>query len=391
MPQWRFQSSPEAATINGGDVFCPVFGRSNSTTEADVELRIYTAYTLTDLRVEMVGVTPAVNFTVSVRDDGVTSTNLTITSSGAGWFEDLTGSDTPAANSDIAIECLNTGMHGDSMTFETLMLTYEHASINQHVVAGGENTSFSATQFMGFPNHDFRVNETDQEVRFQRAQTASNFRITATGVSGTWTLDVRQNGASSGNLSITITGNGTVEDLVGTEVFAAGDDGNFRLNEDVAGAIDPRMLQVDFDTAENFWGTSSTFFSTIREYISWSGPSQDFGGTPNDNYLARIGPQIAQHIQTIITFSSGTSTLSLRVNTTNSTNVAVTITSFGFFEDNTGFEAIADGDSVTLTVLGDDITTAHKTNVEFFPESVLHTPFEHQPEGIDRRLEVLAF
>lgn len=364
MPQWRFGSFPNIASANGDDYFCPVWGGdADLSIEANTQLRVYTAYTLSDLRANITVLD--LTGTVSVRIDGVTSTNVSVAVTVVGWVEDLTGSDALSVNSDIDILSANDGMHGDNMTTRDLMLTYESGT-NQHVVGSGNNETVLSTSYLGFPNSDPIAAEDRMKVRIKRSQSASNLRVRLSNVSGDWTVAMRKNGITSTNLQISgITADGTFEDLTGSEAYVDGDDANFIMQEDVGGSIKPRVLQVDFNTAISFWGFRATNSFNPTSYMGFNFEPVDFA--VDDNYFARIGAPTAQNLQAFVVSAESGNDVTLRINTTNSTNLTITIGTPGLLEDITGSEAIADGDSVVIKLGGVASADVGRTAFEMVP------------------------
>lgn len=361
MAQWRFLADEEASTIqNGGQQFGCFATQGNAAGDAEStpQIKIYRSYTFSDIRGECSAFSGA-NLNLVLRDDGVSSSNLIAVFSASGWAEDLTGSDAPASGSLMNyLWDHSAGMHGDQFQAESSMITYEHASVNAPMwLARAGNKS--ATAYFGVRNSSSST-EANAQTRLKRATVLSNLFSSNSSMTGTWTGVVRKNGVSSTNLTLSFSSGADVEDITGSESYAAGDDFAFLFNEDTAGDLNDGILNVDADTESDIW-CGFGLSTTTRNYQSFAGQSLGQSASPDDNWLARLGSVTAANWQSYVTGAgSGTRDLTLRVGTTNSTNLTIAITATGYVEDTTGSEAVADGDSVTATEAstGTTVTTA---------------------------------
>src|SRR3990172_6966537 len=127
MTQWRWGARCNVALIQGATSYL-FFIESNygGASETLVQTKFYVAYTISALRILVTA--NGGTSTVAFRDDGVTSSNQVLSITTTGWLEDVTGTDTPAANSLCNIIAKTGGSHGNNMTLAGGMLTYEHAS-----------------------------------------------------------------------------------------------------------------------------------------------------------------------------------------------------------------------------------------------------------------------
>lgn len=347
MTQWRFQTAATNTVPSGVTEYGFLLGLdSSSTIESINELKMYVAYTFSNIRANVTALDGG-DSTFALRDDGVTSSNQTIPISATGWQEDVTGSDAIDADSlmnYILIE--NNGMHDNLVTITDTMITYEHASTDAPKIGSGIGNTVS-TIFLA-PGGNGRIVEAEADLLIKRSQTASNLTTNVTVTSGTWDLYLRINQVDSSNLQITTLVTGQNEDVTGTEAYADGDDLNFRFFEAAGGALRARVFGVDLNTPESWWGTISNSFTT-REYQGFNG---DAGNTSaDDNFDARIGSVSAGNLQTYVTDAgSGTRDVKLRVASTDSTNLNIAITATGLAEDVTGSQAVADTDNVTASM-----------------------------------------
>jgi hypothetical protein len=397
MTQWRFFGDNDSASgviSDGGNNFSCLFSTCHPD-EADAESihqhKLYVAYTVSDIRAKISNHSgPAVS--VPFRDDGTASTNVVASVSTDGWAEDTTGSDTIAANSLCGSEFDQTaGMHGDTYLPEKIMLTYEHASTLAPVVGFNAGT-LSADGFVSL-NNAFNATEANARTRIYRAANLSNLFTSTESLTGAWTGAVRLNGSSSSNLTVSMA-TGDVEDTTGTEALAATDDAGFIYDETTAGSISEGIIEAQLDTDETFQGTRFNAVTT-REYQGFDGTS---GGdtTADDNWLARIGSVSAGNLQTYVsTAGSGTRDVTLRIGSTDSTNLTISVTATGFAEDTTGSDSVADGDNVTISAAssGSSMTYQHADielpwsavgAVEKRPERMIPI-VQHRPRALSAR------
>lgn len=397
MPQWRAQSSPIAIAASGASEYYSIWGDRDSATEADTQMKAYTGFTFSDLRVQCTNLNGG-NSSSTFRDDGVSSTNIVISISSAAWFEDVTGSDAVAADSlvNILLEELN-GMHDNTVTVRDSLITFEHASTNA-IMLGGSHVQISATQYMALANSDDDLTEANVKLRIKRATSLSNLRLQVSSVTGTWTINIRNNGVSSTNLTIgSITASGGNEDVTGSEAFSAEDDANFNIIEDFSGILSEPLWQIDIDTSDSWWGAGLQNNITTRVYKPFS--MKGGNNTADDNYTAHIGSVTAGNLQTFVTTGgSGTRDMKLRVASTDSTNLNISITGTGLFEDTTGSEAVADTENVTASMASTSAVVRVSRIAVELPFSTVETdtgeaqPFPNEaPGAFSRRLLTLSY
>ena len=285
------------------------------------------------------------------RDDGVSSTNVNIAFTTTGWFEDVTGEETVAANSLCNCFLDNAGtMMGNNIAIQELLLSYRHAATDVSIMNGGNSGANSTTFYFLLQSGTGETSEANAQVAIQRNQTAINLRtVLSSGTSTDGTVALRIGGSTSANLSIAYTGLGAFEDLVGSDSLTADQLVNFSVAP-TSGTIAPILIQVDLQSAESFWGRSfgsgQTF--TTRNYYGFIVAT--LSTSINTNYTAHMGSTNAGNLQTYISVAgSGTRDVALVVNTTISTNLAINVTSTGRLQDQTGSESIADTDAVQAT------------------------------------------
>lgn len=347
MTQWRAQGQPDITRTDGADGFFNIFGKDfDSNTESETQLKAYTNFTFSDLRINVVTLVDT-TYTVDFRDDGVSSSNVSINPTSVAWIEDIVGSETVAADSLVNIKLEGGGMHGDDCTVDDVLITFEHASTDAPMQGAGNGTQTSLDNFYSINNTgDGGTIEAGAQLRFKRSQTVSNLRI-VDNVGGTATFAVRVNGVTSTNLTVSLSGAQAYEDITGSDAFAADDDGAYIVDFG-SGSVRPVTYQLDIATAEMWWGTDG-HSATTREYKPFTGKAGNT--TADDNWFARIGSSTAANLQTFVdNAGSGTRDVTLRIGSTDSTNLTILVTSTGLFEDVTGSEAIADGDNVVTSV-----------------------------------------
>ena len=356
---WRLLRSGAFLSQDGGTRWiCPIGDDiDNSTDETIVDIKIYNAYICTDLRVHMTQLDGGTGGVILLRDDGG-DTTVAVTVTSTGWFEDLTDSATPAANSKINYEYDGAGMHDDQDLGDEVLMTIDHAS-DLPFMGGGGGATQSNNWFTPLPLNtlNFDIGSSTNKVQFPRSTILSNLFVVASSVSGTWDVGIGKNTAQPDSVEVRFTSSGELEDLTGSETYSDTDDASFRALQAVAGSINVSMWKVDADTAETFLGTQPWSDVTTRVYNYFD--SQPEITSPDDNFFARLGSITGQNLSTHITAAgSGTRDVSLRVGSTNSTNVSISVTATGLAKDLTGSESIADDDSVMITIFSSGTGTS---------------------------------
>lgn len=341
MTSYRLYGDAGDRSIDGGNTWGALIGCFDGFTESHQEHKIYSAYTFSDLRTECIEVPESGD--VVFRDDGVSQTVLLVSFSATGWGEDLVGSDTPAANSLCNLMTDDTGMHGSTFECQSGMLTYDLASDIPMFGGSPEISTGSGSDIFWPPKGGDFQSENIVNLHLKRATTLSNLQANQlAGVNYEWCI--RKNGSCSTNVTLTLTGVGFFEDTTGSESYSADDTFNF-AGIATSGTWQLTMWGCDSDTSSDWWGTQQNFFTT-REYMPFDCDVEGVT-TADDNFLARIGSVTAENLQGFIGIAgSGTRDVSLRVNSSDSSNLTVSWTVTGLIEDTTGSEAITDGDSV---------------------------------------------
>ena len=355
MTEWRFWADRSVSVDDGNLTYLPLVGGDNnpnsSATEAETQLKSYVAYTFSDLRVRLSTHSgPGVTF--ALRDDGSSSSTLTVSLTGTTWIDDLTGSDTVVANSLMNwIADQSAGMHGDTFTVDDSAVTYAHASTKAPIFAFIHGNSLPADRWGVFgTSGTWRTNEIEARTHFYRAQALSNLHVYVSAVSSiTADIAISKNGTKSTTVVVAITGTGEFEDATGSESYTDSDDGSFYF--DIAsGSATLQVTQVQADSDESIAGYgNSTGSPTTRQFYSPSGES--IGTTAKDEYDMYIGSVTAANLQCYISSAgSGTRDVTLRIGATDSTTVTINITGTGHFEDITGTETLVDADSLTFSM-----------------------------------------
>ena len=321
-------------------------GTSLISTEALKQVKTYTAYTFSALRANVSAINGTA--TVALRDDGVTSANQSLSVTTTGWQEDVTGTETPAADSLCNYTVIGGGSHANTITVKYLLITYEHASTNAPIVGLNLAGAFSnISQFAPLCPGFLTGTEPDTRTELFRPLAVSSLRIylSDSGASGQ-TVAIGKNGVSSTNVSITPTSSGAWEDITGSESFASGDDGNFRYII-TANGLTTQNCQVQLDTETGIVGeglTGSASSATTREYEGFGGDLEN-SSSADDNHTLRIGAVTVANLQCkCSTAGSGTRDVTVRVASANSTNLTISITGTGYFEDVSGSDSVGDTD-----------------------------------------------
>lgn len=356
MTQWRSQF-PGPGALSGNVTEYGSLGASSAgtATEAANQIKLYIAYTLSNLRIKVT--TNTGTNQVGLRDDGSGSISQLISVTATGWLEDVTGSDTPAANSLVCVAFSSTA-HGNALTVKNGLLTYEHSSSNAPLLIAGHNvSSFSTSMFFSVGTRSSTEDET--RLNLFRPSVCTNLRtyLTTAGASGL-TVSVGINGASSSNVTVSPTATGAFEDTTGSESYSANDDYNIRaIRTSNSWLINVLQAQLDTQTgliAEVTAGDTAT----TRLYAAFYGVA-DAALTADDNYTARMGSITAANLQCYCTAAgTGTRDVTLRVASANSTNLTCSITGTGYFEDVSGSDSVGDTDHLgwSLASTGTAIT-----------------------------------
>jgi hypothetical protein len=329
-----------------------LLGGNLSTTSAKKQFTDYSGQTFEDLYSYMSVHTGGFTRTVSLNDDGTDSTNLTLGHTGTGVVEDTTGTETPAANSLIDVECTG-GMHNDNGTNAFAAVSFQAGGGG----LVGSGASLQSTSDRYHPLFGEDANDTtvaNVQTRMQRATVFSNLRayMDTTGAS---TVDVSHyDGVASTNLTVSFSSSadGEAADTTGTESNSAGDDCSFFADHVSGSDQGMSIVQMDTDVEElPRGGTGNITWSTTTSYSRWN--IHSFGVTDTAGLVkaaARIGSEDIGNLSLYVSaFTSATAAkLSARVNTTESTNVTVSVTGTGVVEDTTGTEAIVDADDVSF-------------------------------------------
>lgn len=345
MTKWRLQTRGTLA-FNGDDAIMTILDKGGQfSSVAQIQCKFYVAFTCTDMRAELI--TADVTSTLTLKDDDVNTTVAISLSATTGWYEDVTDSATPAADSLMHVQLINSGtMHGDDVAVESLMLTIEHASVDAPMFAGGDLGTLSVTTYspLGTRMQEFTT-EADVAHTIQRATVMANLRHTCrSATSADIDFSPFKNGTASTEVTVNILGTGTLEDLTGSESYASGDTASWGFVL-TAGDFSSSSAQLDADTPEKWMNTVQILRVTSTQYYAFNG--DDGSSTAEDLYFQRIGSVSAGHLQCFVSeIGTAPMTTQLRVGSTDSSNLIINITATGHANDLTGSESVADGDSV---------------------------------------------
>lgn len=337
---------PEATGTDGTSSFIGLLGTSSSEgDEINTQYKFYTAFTCTDLRVE-VGSLVDTTLTVTLRDDEA-DTSVAVAVSATGWTEDLTDSASAVADSLMCANAVSLGMHGDNFLLNEVMLTIEHATTTAPIFGAGGQFFIGAERHSSLGSEYAANQYVQQATRIKRATVLSNLRVRTISVSSpNYDVSPVKNGSASTSVTININATGTFEDATGSESYASGDTASIG-HDRTTGSYTISQLQIDADIPE-MWHSIGLSGATTREYRPFTG--LDAVTTADDGYFMRIGSVSAGSLEAYVTTAgSGTRDITLRVGSTNSTNLTINVTGTGYLEDVTGSDSIADAANMTLT------------------------------------------
>lgn len=396
MTKWRFNAAHKSVLVNAETTYFPLFGgnpdQSDITTEANAHCKFYLAYTVSALRARC-SVFADGPGNVAFRDDGASSSNLAISITASGWAEDVTGSDTPAADS-LCNLIVSTASHGDSLTVNHMLLTYEHASTLTPMVGVGSNGQLiDATRYFTIGTADYLGTDIEavSKYRTMRATTFNNLRVYCVSVSTpTVTVAIGNDGVSSSAVTASPSASGAIEDVTGTEVVASGHDANIRVVRS-AGSITTSTIQATHDAESGIWGIQHFWAATTRTYASFG--RDDPSTTPDDSFTARVGSISIAKLQCYLNAGgAGTRDVKVRVGSSDSSNLVIDLTGVsGYLEDVTGSEAVTDTQHVGRSwASSGDAFSPSRVALEL-PSVVaaipVSPPFEsHQPRMIQQML-----
>ncbi len=343
MPKIRLGGDVALATLNGDDGFGSfATNDGGSTTEAEVQFTDYDGHVYEDIGgfVSLNGSSVAASFTFT--DDGSPSSNLVASTTGTGFVEDTTGTESPAAGSLIGCDLTNAGMHGDSVTFDSAVVTASAgvAGLAAHRMTGTIDT------FGGLWGYEQRGVFAEVTTRISRSVVYSNLR-THQRNSVTATIS-HYDGVASSNLTVSYSAeSGVKEDTTGTESNVADDDVGFFFDRTSGTISGYAQLDSDVDeiprgtNASRTWSTTTAYAPSITA-TAWATSETD--GLSKD--ITRIGAEDIANLHVyVFSFTSATNpVLAVRINTTTSTNLTVAPSGTGLISDTTGTETLADGD-----------------------------------------------
>jgi len=349
---WRIFSDPAALTEDGSDRWCPVIlatGDGGSTTQ--VLSFVHETYTMSDLRVKVVASTGGDDgsyFRVRINNTEVNALGILITVSG--WFEDLVTTETLTDGDNCFYVFQNFGMHGDDIDLRNggAMVTFEGSTLGAQYGYGiPTQSNASSWTVMGSVGIFSTAGITNQEHDIQRAMVLSDLSAACDSESSSdFDHSPTKNGTASTSVSVNVTSTGNFEDVTGTEAYAVDDRAAFEhLRTGGAQSADVVTIRSDIEEA---WLTCQGNSVTTREYYSFT--SRLIGTSPDDEFEMRIGSQSVGHLVARVTSAGGgTTDISARIETTNSTNLTIDGTSSGYLEDLTGSDTVADTNSMVIT------------------------------------------
>lgn len=240
--------SPLGVTVDRSvSVFVPIGGNLGfDGTESNTQLLARAAYTWLNISARVTQNNLDATTSILARLGGVDQTALEvqIAANSTGYFEDTTGS-VAVADGDLINYRLQagSGAHGDTIAFRIVAGQLQHTSLERPMVISALpssewNINESATEFNGVVGALGLGTTTEafSEYLLRQGVTFSNMRvvISSNNTDNASTFDLREDGVSSTNLTISIAANttGAFEDT-DSEAVVSGSTVNYRM---VAGA-----------------------------------------------------------------------------------------------------------------------------------------------------------
>jgi len=344
---------------------------ANITTETNAQTTFRTNGTLTNLYVFISTNTNNGTSTYKTRKNvGDGSMSVSITSSTTGKFEDTSNSDAITAGEEWNYQLITGGTSGNIVIRHTGSIYEVSGNVVHRMGAGDISQGFStasATVFNCIGGSFFwDTVETDVQYKFQTAGTLRNlFIVVSANARGTAsTVGTKKNGATTGNLTMSIgaSATGIFEDISNTDVVADNDLWVYTLTTGTGtGSITSQNISCEFTTVNNRFHFSCheeagvAYGSTLQQV--------DFASVAGI-LITRLETEVAcqQEANLSMVFSNmevyvnantaaNNATVRLRKNGNNGTeSLSVTASTTGWFEDTAGIDNIAETDLINYSI-----------------------------------------
>ena len=346
-------------TISGDDII--------TTTEAEVQIPIRVAGTLSNLGVRLSANTIAGNTTFTVRKNGSdTSLVATAGASATGTFEDLTNTVSVSEGDKINIKSVP-GAATNTFTIRTITLVFTptDASSSTQILAATGATTFSSASTTNYivTNGTSAVSSTEANLKVRQsvAGTYSKFFVYVSSNSRTTdtVFKVRKNGSDT-SVSVTYTSGqtGLKEDTSNSFTVASGDDVNYAITtstgtENIIYNIVGIHFTTSVYTGTVVSGQNETINANVTSFIVAGGAT---GVTPTEAASQR---KIRQsyllvnnlHVYVSANTVSANSTVTLRINGVDSALVAtITSNTTGLFSNTSNTVLVGSNDDISWEV-----------------------------------------
>lgn len=312
------------------------------------------------IRVTSNNIDNASTLTARVEAADKTNQQVSITANTTGWFEDTSGTVAISAGELVSWGLVGgAGAGGDELRYTVIAAEFEHASLDRPTLSAGTNretTSAGDTEFYtplgGLGNGT--GTESAMEYTLRQGVTFSNLRIfvdTHGGGGSAATFDLREDGVSSTNLTISIA-TGTTGEFEDTdsEAVSTGSDINYRM---VAGETiqftSVQMLMAGAVTGRNLGvGESNAGSHAVgaTDYITIEGTPDNISTTESDTQIEMPVAVTVSDLMVRIpanSLSTAATTFALRVNGADSAlDLSVSAGSTGAFEDSSSVDLSVD-------------------------------------------------
>lgn len=336
---------------------------TNNSTEANMQVPIRTAGTLSKLYVEVSSNTAVLANTFRTRINGGNGAqSVSITAGTTGLFEDTVNSDTISAG-DLVNYQLTVNDSANTLRQASTIFTANSNTVKKHVagnVAGQKVTNNGGRDHYVLAGV-LRQETTEATTQFtcRSAGTLKNLFVylSANSKTATSTFGTRIEGAD-GNLTISIAGaaTGMFEDTTNSDTISSGNRINYSmLHGASAGSVTYRQMGVEFES------TASEFYLLNGETNPGSINANLTRYLPPEGGINPSGTETARDSKTRMAFNvtnlacrigvnsvTANSTLTFRANAgdVGTLSVSITASTTGVFEDTSGSGSIADQDLI---------------------------------------------
>jgi hypothetical protein len=331
------------------------------TVESRAQITFRSAGTLSSMSIRVTANSATFSTTVRSRINSANGAQATSIGAGlTGYFSDATNTDTVHAGDAVNLSLVS-GSGSGSLTWVGHGTLFDAASntVTRHTHTRASSAFVDAT-FCSLAGIDQNATEAAVQCLWRTAATLKNYAVNVQSNSrnGTTTVRVRKNGANgNGVISIGASSSGVFEDLVNTDTIADGDVVCWSIAVGgSSGNIVRDSLACDAETINGkamlFGGGtySPNFGSTKYATLVGDTNGNEYSATETD-VQARIlgtGPVTRLHAYVSVNSVNAASTVTLRRNTADATQVAsITATTTGRFEDTTHEDTYTAGSDLT--------------------------------------------